>query len=85
MFIQNFKMGFPHCSDGRESACNAEDPGLTPGSGRYPGEGNYYPFQHSCLENFMHRGTWQATVHGELNTTEWLTVSLFQNFKRNGH
>ena len=22
------------------------------------------PFQYSCLENPMHRGTWQATVHG---------------------
>ena len=32
--------GFPGDSDGKESACNARDPGLIPGSGRYPGEGN---------------------------------------------
>ena len=29
--------------DGKESACDAGDPGLTPGSGRFPGEGNGYP------------------------------------------
>jgi len=27
-------------SDGKESACNAEDPASIPGSGRFPGEGN---------------------------------------------
>ena len=27
-------------SDGKESVCNAGDPGLTPGSGRSPGEAN---------------------------------------------
>ena len=34
-----------------ESACNAGDPGLNPGSGRVPGEGNGNPFLYSCLEN----------------------------------
>ena len=33
-------MGFPGGSDGKESACNAGDPGLISGSGRSPGEGN---------------------------------------------
>ena len=33
-------MGFPSCSDGEDYACNAWDPGSTPGSGRSPGEGN---------------------------------------------
>ena len=28
------------------------------------GEGNGTPLQYSCLENFMERGTWRATVHG---------------------
>ena len=32
--------------------------------GRFPGEGNDNPLQYSCLENFMDRGTWWATVHG---------------------
>ena len=46
---------------------NAQDVGDTssvPGSGRSLGEGNGNPFQYSCLENFMDRGAWQATVHG---------------------
>ena len=38
--------------------------GLIPGSGRSPGGGNGNPFQYSCLENPMDRGTWWATVHG---------------------
>ena len=43
--------GFPGGSDGKASACNAGDPGLIPGWGRSPGEGNGNPLQHSCLEN----------------------------------
>ena len=35
--------GFPGGSDGKESACNAGDQGLVPGSGRSPGEGNGNP------------------------------------------
>ena len=33
-------MGFPGGLDGKESACNAGDPGLIPGSRRSPEEGN---------------------------------------------
>ena len=57
-------MDFPHGSDGKESTFNVEDPGLTPGSGRSPGEGNGNPLQYSCLENSMDRGAWWATVRG---------------------
>ena len=57
-------MGFPHSSVSKEPACNAGDPGLIPGLGRSPGEGNGNPLQCSCLENAMDRGAWQATVHG---------------------
>ena len=65
-------MDFPGGSDGKESDCNAGDLGSLPGSGRSPGEGNGNPFQYSCLENFMDRGAWQATVHkvAESGTTE---------------
>ena len=35
--------GFPGGSEGNASACNAEDPGLIPGSGRSPGEGSGNP------------------------------------------
>ena len=43
---------------------NAGDAGLVPGSGKSPGEGNGNPLQYPCPENPMHRGAWQATVHG---------------------
>ena len=56
--------GFPGGSVGKESACNAGDPGLFPESGRSPGEENGNPLQYSCLENPMGRGAWWATVHG---------------------
>ena len=36
--------GFPCNSVGKESAFNAGDPGLIPGLGRSPGEGNGNPF-----------------------------------------
>ena len=39
--------GFPGSSVGKETACNAGDPGLIPGSGRSPGEGIGYPLQYS--------------------------------------
>ena len=38
---------------GKESACNAGDPGLIPGLGRSPVEGKGYPLQYSGLENSM--------------------------------
>ena len=39
--------GFLDTSAGKESACNAGDPCLIPGSGRSPGEGKGYPLQYS--------------------------------------
>ena len=68
-------LGFPGGSDSQESACNAEDLGSIPGSGRSPGEGNGDPPPYSCLENSLDRGAWQARVRGgrkELNMTEQL-------------
>ena len=44
-------VGLPCSSDGKESTCNARDPGSIPGSGRSSGEGIDYPLQYSCLEN----------------------------------
>ena len=38
-------MGFPDSSFGKESAHNAGDPSLIPGSGRSTGEGTGYPLQ----------------------------------------
>ena len=54
-----WRQGFPGSSVGKESACNAEDPGSIPGLGRSPGEGNGYPVQYPGLENSM-----DCIVHG---------------------
>ena len=69
--------GLPGDSDGKESACNAEDPGLIPGLGTSPGGGHGNPLQYSCLKNSMDRGPWWATVHGvaKSNMTEQLTYT----------
>ena len=40
-------LGFPDSSVGKESACNAGDPGSIPRSGRSAGEGTGYPLQYS--------------------------------------
>ena len=48
-------MGFRDGSDGKESVCNARDLVLIPGSGRFPGEGNGYPFQYSKCSKIISR------------------------------
>ena len=45
------------------NAGDVGDTDLIPGLGRYPGQGNGNPLQHSCLENPMGGGAWKATVH----------------------
>ena len=72
--------GFPDGSDGKASACNAGDQGSIPESGRSPGEGNGNPLQHSCLENLMDGGAWQATVHGVAKN--WTRLSNFMIQKK---
>ena len=49
----------PYSSGGKESACNAGDPGLILGSGSSPGEEIGYPLQYSGQENAM-----DCIVHG---------------------
>ena len=61
--IERHNKGFPGRSAGKESICNARNPGSIPGLGRFPGEGMGYPFQCSCLESPTDRGACQATVH----------------------
>ena len=51
--------GLPCSSDGKESACNAEDPGSIPGLGSSPREGKGYTLQYSGLENSIN-----GIVHG---------------------
>ena len=73
-FIQQ---GFPVSSNGKESACNAEDLGSIPESGRSPGEGNGNPLQYSCLENSMDR-PWSLRVGSDW-VTNMFTFILFIN------
>ena len=74
-----FGCTFPGNSDGKESTCNAEDPGLIPGLGRSPGRVHGNPLQYSCLEN-LH---WQRSLvgyspwgHKQTDTTEQLPPSI---------
>ena len=53
--------GFLDGSVGKESTCNAGNPGdkgLIPGMGRSPGRENGNPLQYSCLKSPMDRGAW---------------------------
>ena len=82
ILCQRSLLGFPGGWEDKASACNAGDPGSTPGLGRSPGEGNGNPLQYSCLKNPTDRGAWMGYIprgHKELDTTEWLH---FTSFKR---
>ena len=47
VFTLYIHVGFLNSSVGKESACNAGDPGSIPGSGRFSGERIGYPLQYS--------------------------------------
>ena len=79
------------------SAGDLRVPGLNPGWGRFPGEGNGNPLEYYCVENPMDnpRGAWLATVYRdkELDMTEAtyharnplnteISIFQFQNRKR---
>ena len=59
-----YRSGNPGGSVVKNLPANEGDVGSIPRLGRSPGERNGDPLQYSCLGNPMHRGTWQATVHG---------------------
>ena len=63
---QHLLLFFPDSSVGKESTCNAGDPGSIPGLGRYPAEGKGYPLQYPILDNSMN-----CIVH-------WVTKSQTQ-------
>ena len=67
-------------SDNKASVYNAGDPGLSPGLGRSPGEGNGNPFQYCCLENPMDRGAWLATVYGVAKSRTRLSDFTFTQY-----
>ena len=69
-------LGFPCGSDGKESAHNAGDLGLIPGSGRSPGRGYGYPLlvfwpgEFHAQKSLAGYSPWG---HKEADTTEQLT------------
>ena len=65
LFNMLSRLGFPDISVGKESACNAEDPGSIPGSRRSPGEGTGYSLQWS--------GESHGLVHGVAKSWTWLS------------
>ena len=74
MKISELSMGFSGRLVGKESPCNAGDPGLIPRLGKSPREGNGYPLQYSYLENSMDRGALQAIVYGVEKSQARLSV-----------
>ena len=68
-------------TDIKEPACSAGDPGLIPGLGQSPGEGNGNSLQDSCLENSKDRGAGYSPWNlKEWDTTKQLTLLLSYNF-----
>ena len=65
LYLYSWAFCFPGGSNNKESsACNVGDLSSIPALGRSPPERNGNSLQYSCLENFMDRGAWWATVHG---------------------
>ena len=63
--------------DGKESACNAGNPGLTPGLRRSSEGGHGNPLQYSCLENPHEQRSlegYSSWGHKESNMTERLST-----------
>ena len=56
--VHEYIYGLPCGSGGKESACNAGDPGSIPGSGRSPGEENGNLLQYACMEKSIDREVW---------------------------
>ena len=81
-------MGFPGGSDSKESACNAGDPGLIPGSERSPGEGNqglnspllHWQADSLLLSHSLLLGD-HCTLYGVLSPLNWpsLMVQMVKN------
>ena len=69
--------GFSGGSDGKESACKAEDPSLIPGSGTSPGGGHGNPLQDSCAWTKEPGGL--QSVELQSDTTNRLNTFILSN------
>ena len=64
---------------------DAGNTGSVPGLGRSPGGGHGSLLQYSCLENFMGRRDWQATVHRVTKSRtrlKWLSMHTHTYYTR---
>ena len=86
-------MGFSGSSAGKESACNAGNPGLIIGSGRSSGEGTGYPFQYSWASLMAHNvknppamlETWVQSLGWEDSLEEGIANPLQYSCLENPH
>ena len=83
---ESWAVGFPHGSDGKESACSAGVLGLIPGSGRSPGEGwqptlVLLPGESQGQRSLVNCSPWGCK---ESDMIDWLTLchSAFGNFHK---
>ena len=69
------QVNFPGGSDGKESACNAGDPGLISGSGRPIGEGNDNPLSNLAGESRRQRNLVGYSPWGQERVEhDWVSV-----------
>ena len=86
-------MDFPGSSAGKESACNAGNPSLIPGSGRSPGEGVGYPLWYSwaslmaqMVKNLpVTRETWVQSLGWEDSLEESMATHCRNSCLKNPH
>ena len=64
----------PAVKNSPANAGDTREAGSVPGLGRSPGVGNGNPLQYPCLEKFMHRGAWWATVSEITKGWTWLDM-----------
>ena len=66
------------------SLYNKGDLGSIPGLGRFPGEGNGNPYQHSCLENPHGQRSlegYSSWGYKESDMTEWLSTAHYLRYE----
>ena len=90
-------LSFPHSSVGKESACNAGDPSVIPGSGRAAGEGIGYPLQYfwaslvaqlvnnppAMLGTWVRSLGWEDPLEKEEATLKYFWASLVAQLVKN--
>ena len=78
-------LGFPGGSDGKESACNAGDPGLVPGLGRSTGEGKGYPLQYSWASLVAQLIEWSFKSKSDFGASSFNIKLTFSPLKYHLH